>query len=605
MPASAMDPDTEAMPGANAAENQLDISVTDGEGRPIDLSKVSSFGDLQQNKSNTGSGEQWIPTTPDRASAELKMDERLHARQEQEDSDGNAQTASADTESVTNTASEAGDQVVDRRDHVINEHNDEAHKSNEGKPDIDINRTGRNEATPPPLPPPPHHPVQQIPFVCLRAGISRKASPSYLKSWIALSLTLDGRDKVTKILQYGSRLLAWYYETLAMSIGGSLLGNDATATQLLAKAQKLRGLQAKLTESRKAYRLGRSLVEMDKIRGMGWGKFLAYHLRHLVVSSDSDGIVETAMTNQIETSDRRASNVDWGPTTTISAKGTIATTQEPNATGHTGSPRGHQRGDDKTPRLLLRRASTNIGWGPAASETTAITKARSASFYRSLSNIGRRMYRPLASQLVASYGNNCNATPPAWKIIGSTLKILGLMGFWLGDNINFVGSSGFFDDVSLPSEERAKARAELRRKAGYFAGRAYFLGAISGVYVRFREVLMHRNGPLRRAIELVRSLEGKRSQRSMEKSQSWDMDSDQHDENDEYVGNAVDPQLALARSDLEKIKARQFVLFLSLLKVSNTSIYHCFAFNVSLLLRMRERSSVSKNIVSPASRVYF
>ena len=210
MPASAMDPDTEAMPGANAAENQLDISVTDGEGRPIDLSKVSSFGDLQQNKSNTGSGEQWIPTTPDRASAELKMDERLHARQEQEDSDGNAQTASVDTESVTNTASEAGDQVVDRRDHVINEHNDEARKSNEGEPDIDINRTGRNEATPPPLPPPPHHPVQQIPFVCLRAGISRKASPSYLKSWIALSLTLDGRGKVTKILQYGSRLLAWY-----------------------------------------------------------------------------------------------------------------------------------------------------------------------------------------------------------------------------------------------------------------------------------------------------------------------------------------------------------------------------------------------------------
>ena len=38
---SAMDPDadTEAMPGTNAVENQLGISVTDGEGRPIDLSK--------------------------------------------------------------------------------------------------------------------------------------------------------------------------------------------------------------------------------------------------------------------------------------------------------------------------------------------------------------------------------------------------------------------------------------------------------------------------------------------------------------------------------------------------------------------------------------
>lgn len=585
-----MDPtcNTEAMPGANAAENQLDISVTDGEGRPIDLSKVSSFGNT------TGSDEQWIPTTPDRiinsASAELKVDERLHIQKEQEDSDGNTQTASVDTESVTNTGSEAGDQVVDRIDHMMNEHSGEAPKSNDGKPDIDINRTGRNEATPPPPSPPPPQTVQQIPFVCLRAGISRKASPSYLKSWIALSLTLDGRDKVTKILQYGSRLLAWYYETLAMSIGGSLLGNDATSTQLLAKAQKLRGLQAKLTESRKAYRLGRSLVEMDKIRGMGWGKFLAYHLRHLVVSSDGGGSVETVTTTHIEPSDRRASNVDWGPTTTVSATGTIATTQESNATGHTGTPIGYERGGDKAPRLLLRRASTNIGWGPASSETTAITKARSASFYRSVSNLGRRMYRPLASQIVASYGNNCDAAPPAWKIIGSTVKILGLMGFWLGDNVNFFVSSGFFDDVSLPSAERAKFRAELRRKAGYFAGRAYFLGAISGLYVSFREVLMHRNGPLRRAMEVVRSLEGKGSQRSIQKNQSWDMDSDQQDETDE---NAVDPQLALARSDLEKIKGRQFVLFLSLLKVSNTSMYPCFALNNSLLLRIYERSSVS------------
>ena len=587
-----MDPDTEAMPGTNAVENQLDISVTDGEGRSIDLSKVSSFGDLQQNMSTSYAGEQWIPTTPDRiineASAELKLDKRLiTAQQEQEDSDGNTQTASVDAESDTNTATG----------------NDEAPKSNNGKPDIGIDRTCRYEATPPPpLPPPlPLQPVQQIPFVCLRAGMSRKASPSYLKSWIALSLTLDGRDKVTKILQYGSRLLAWYYETLAMSIGGSLLGNDATATQLLAKAQKLRGLQAKLTESRKAYRLGRSLVEMDKIRGMGWGKFLAYHLRHLVVSSDGDGSVETVMTPHIEPSDRRASNVDWGPTTTISEKGTIATAQEPNATGHTCTPHGYQRDDDKAPRLLLRRASTNIGWGPADSETTAITKPRSASFYQSVSNLGRRIYRPLASQLVASYGNKCDAAPPAWKILGSTLKILGLMGFWLGDNINFVGSSGFFDDASLPSEERAKVRAELRRKAGYFAGRAYFMGAISGLYVSFREVLVHRNGPLRRAIELVRSLEERQSQqRSIEKSQSWDMDSDQHDENDKYVGNAVGPQLALARSDLEKIKGRQFVLFLSLLKVSNTSILSVFrleCFLVALLCMRNRASAATKKIL--------
>ena len=109
------------MPGTNAVENQLDISVTDGEGRSIDLSKVSSFGDLQQNMSTSYAGEQWIPTTPDRiineASAELKLDKRLTAQQEQEDSGGNTQTASADTESDTNTATGNADvQCANGRD---------------------------------------------------------------------------------------------------------------------------------------------------------------------------------------------------------------------------------------------------------------------------------------------------------------------------------------------------------------------------------------------------------------------------------------------------------------------------------------------------------
>ena len=557
------------MPAANASdENQLDISVTDGEGRPIDLSKVSSFGDLQQ-----GAGEeQWIPTTPDR-SVKLKDDEH------QLETDSHTQAASVDTESDTNSSSGGGrqDQAIERREHMMNAQSDHEIHQSDGKPDTHVNHTGRKAAvTPPPPSPPPPHPAQQIPLVCLQAGLSRKSSPSVLKSWIALSLTLDGRDKITKVLQYASRLLAWYYETLAASIGGSLLGSDATSTQLLAKAQKLRGLQTKLTESRKAYRLGRSLVEMDKIRSMGWGKFLAYHLKHLVVSSDSDGEEEIAKTTHNEHSDRRASSVDWGPTTTISAKGTISSTaQKPNTTGHAATPNGAQKGHTKAPRLLLRRASTNIGWGPAVSETTTLSKTRSASFYRSVSNLGRRIYRPLASQLVSTYGDNSNAAPPAWKIIGSTLKILGLMGFWIGDNINFIGSSGLLDDESLPIEKRAKARAELRRKAGYFAGRAYFLGAISGLYVSLREVLRHRAGPLRKAIELVHSLEQNQMQQSIEKSKSWDMDSDrdQDDENDECVGSAVDPQLASARSDLEKIKGKQFVLFLSLLKVSNSSMH--------------------------------
>ena len=532
------------------AGNKMDISITDGEGKPIDLSKVSSFGELQQNNANE---DHWIPTpTRTRNSAiELKVGE------ERKESDDNTPTASVGTQSDTNSSSGGGteeEEEAERRGRMISVRNEHQRRSDDAPHDTNVTRTEhRTIEAPPPLP----LFAPQIPFICLSAGLSRKAPPSHLKSWISLSLTLDGRDKITKCCQYASRLLAWYYETLASYLGGSGLTNDATAAQLLEKAQKLRGLQAKLTESRKAYRLGRSLIELDKLRGMGWGTFLAYHLKHLVVSSDDEG-GEEKLETIVHTEQSDKSNVGWGATTTISAEGTIDTAN------------GRRKGDDEPPRLLLRRASTDVGWGPAATATSeslaARTKMRSASFYRSVSNLGRRMYRPLASQLVAAYSDSSVTTPPAWKIIGATLKLLGLMGFWMGDNVNFLGSSGLFDDVSLPREERAKSRVMLRRKAGHFAARAYFLGAISGLYVSLREVLRHRAGPLRKAVECVQSLEQKKSRRN-----SWDLNSDQDSSSGTEVraDDDVHPQLASARSDLEKIKGKQFVLFLSLVKVSN------------------------------------
>ena len=534
------------------AGNKMDISITDGEGKPIDLSKVSSFGELQQN--NEDNEDHWIPTpTRTRNSAiELKAGEK------REESDDNTPTASVGTQSDTNSSSGGGaeeEEEAERRGRMISLRNEHPLRSDDAPHDTNVTRTEHRTIGAPPLPPLSLS-APQIPLICLSAGLSRKASPSQLKSWVALSLTLDGRDKITKCCQYASRLLAWYYETLASSLGGNLLTNDATVAQLLQKAQKLRGLQAKLTESRKAYRLGRSLVELDKLRGMGWGTFLAYHLKHLVVSSNDEG-GEEKLETIVHTEQSDKSNVGWGATTTISAEGTIDTAN------------ARRKGDDEPPRLLLRRASTNVGWGPATTATSeslaARTKMRSASFYRSVSNLGRRMYRPLASQLVAAYSDSSVTTPPAWKIIGATLKLLGLMGFWMGDNVNFLGSSGLFDDVRLPREERAKSRVMLRRKAGHFAARAYFLGAISGLYVNLREVLRHRAGPLREAVKRVQSLEQKESRRN-----SWDLNSDQDSSSGTEVraDDDVPPQLASARSDLEKIKGKQFVLFLSLVKVS-------------------------------------
>lgn len=88
------------------------------------------------------------------------------------------------------------------------------------------------------------------PIISLQQGLQTKATPLALASWVKLALTLDGRDKITKICQYSARLLAWFY-----------LGSY--------QAKRFKAVQTSLTTSRKAYRLGRSLIEIQKIRESG------------------------------------------------------------------------------------------------------------------------------------------------------------------------------------------------------------------------------------------------------------------------------------------------------------------------------------------------
>lgn len=84
---------------------------------------------------------------------------------------------------------------------------------------------------------------------CLVAGLSVKRSPLRVDSWVDTALTLDGRDKITKFLQYSARLLAWYY------------------TQNAAQRERFASLKNTLTYSRKAFRLGRSVIELHRLRG--------------------------------------------------------------------------------------------------------------------------------------------------------------------------------------------------------------------------------------------------------------------------------------------------------------------------------------------------
>ena len=90
-----------------------------------------------------------------------------------------------------------------------------------------------------------------LPILCLSSGLEHKAPLSELSSWTSLSLTLDGRDKITKVLQYSCRFLTWWYSS-----------SDHTKVQ----AECYSSLYKSLTQSRKAYRLGRTITEFHKLR---------------------------------------------------------------------------------------------------------------------------------------------------------------------------------------------------------------------------------------------------------------------------------------------------------------------------------------------------
>lgn len=94
---------------------------------------------------------------------------------------------------------------------------------------------------------PTRSPTRTVPYISLTRGLSRKAALGSLAAWHKLGLTLAGRDKMTKVLQYLSRLLAWW-----------------TASHQWRQAQQT------LTLSRKAFRLGRGIGETENLGRMIW-----------------------------------------------------------------------------------------------------------------------------------------------------------------------------------------------------------------------------------------------------------------------------------------------------------------------------------------------
>lgn len=78
------------------------------------------------------------------------------------------------------------------------------------------------------------------------SSLQRKSSPFNIRNLIILSSKLDGRDKITKALQYSARLIAWYYESRHYPSSFS---------------EPYRSIQSNFTLSRKAFRLGKFVNE--------------------------------------------------------------------------------------------------------------------------------------------------------------------------------------------------------------------------------------------------------------------------------------------------------------------------------------------------------
>jgi Peroxisomal biogenesis factor 11 (PEX11) len=84
-------------------------------------------------------------------------------------------------------------------------------------------------------------------------------------SWMKLAQVLEGRDNITKLLQYLSRFGAWYYQSLVL--------HGQRDYSIL--AVRLTNLKASLSHARKAFRLGRTFMELEKLYQLGlWDRLV-------------------------------------------------------------------------------------------------------------------------------------------------------------------------------------------------------------------------------------------------------------------------------------------------------------------------------------------
>lgn len=332
-----------------------------------------------------------------------------------------------------------------------------------------------------------------------------------MQSWIALSLTLDGRDKMTKVIQYASRLLGFYYESLVLSLTASKF----EAMQWSRKAKQFRMLQKSLTSSRKAYRFGRSIIEIEKLREMGLLNLLAQYLMQKLGRASNISEMKSGNTSNDDKEEHVGKKITWHPEISPEKQQCIKTK------GSSASK--------YSKRTLPRQVSSNIGWGPST---------RTFPLYSYI-------YSSLSGYLEEQSGKDAEIQPSG-KTIATALKLSGLAGFWAADNISYLYSTGFWESV----EERGK-------KTAIFATRSYFLACASGLYLSMKEFLRHRSGPLSDATRQVMKCQHKLHKLDIQ---------DKHDSNGTTSRTAGLHELEKANEDLKKLQRKHFKNSLALLK---------------------------------------
>lgn len=396
-------------------------------------------------------------------------------------------------------------------------------------------------------------------------------------------------------------MLAWWFGGLAASSTkpisdvdagnaaglSALLHNKAVLYKLLSVRFNL--LYKSFVESRKAFRMGRMFIEYDKLRSMGWGEYLVGMMR--------DPVGDGATVRHVHGSNHEHLKKQY-PTHSIPEDHDEDNSDHEGYQDAEGRESWNEDDEDEkkseaVQRIVARpgrphlpsRVSSNIGWGPGIASTDAQSdeagEVKRNPPNRTVSELGT-MYKSSRSSSLGWIKETKDHTiaktvdvPPGWKLVGSTLKLIGLMGFWTFDNLAFLTGTGFLDPFSVSSgtnsasdSDPKKLRLQRKKRASEWGARFYFMGCLAGLYVNSRAIWEHSNGPLQKAQDELNRCA------AQSKSSIY-----------------TEEQVTNAKQQFKKAKTKHFELYVALLK----SICDCIVFSnnpgVDLHLKFRGKKN--------------